>query len=104
MSDEGWAEYAETDAAVIREQYRWAPSNMQLALDVVRSAAPGRPSYEEVEQRLGWPRGRLRSVIGGWRSRHGANYTRPYRICPPNRSPKGEWEIWMDEDQAQALA
>ncbi len=104
MSAEGWAEYAEGEPATIRAQYESAPPNMKLALDVVRQAAPHRLTYEEVEVALAWPRGRLRSVIGGWRSRTGTEYTRPYRICPPDRSPLGTWEIWMDEDQARALA
>ena len=104
VSAEGWSEYAETDATAIREQYEAAPPNIKLALDVVQRAAPRRLTYEEVETELAWPRGRLRSVIGGWRSRAGSEYRRPYRICPPERSPRGEWEIWMDESQARALA
>src|SRR4051794_14154482 len=103
MAAEGWAEYAEDDPVTVREQYTSAPENMQAALDVVRNAAPERLSYADVEARLGWPRGRLRSVIGGWRSASGAEYTRPYRICPPELSPRGEWEMWMDESQAAAL-
>src|SRR4051794_10210689 len=104
MNAEGWVESPETTPDVVREQYRSAPPNMQLALDVVRHTAPRRLSYVEVETELGWKRGRLRSVIGGWRSRSGGHYTRPYRICPPELSPGGEWEIWMDADQARALA
>ena len=104
MGEEGWAEFVETDPQLVREQYASAPPNMQAALDVVRNASPSHLTYEEVELELGWPRGRLRSVIGGWRSRHGANYTRPYHICPPNLSPRDDWEMWMDAQQAQALA
>ena len=104
MAAEKWAEYAEGDRATICDQYRTAPENMQAALDVVHAAAPGRLSYEEVEAQLGWPRGRLRSVIGGWRSNAGSEYTRPYHICPPELSPRNEWEMWMDQAQADALS
>lgn len=103
MIAEGWPESAEVDPHVIREQYTTAPPNMRAALDVIRRASPARMSYEEVERELRWPRGRLRAVIGGWRSRHGTDYTRPYRICPPEKSASGQWEMWMDEIQAGAL-
>lgn len=102
MGDEGWAEWAATDPALVRALYRDAPERMQQALDVVRRAAPGRLTYAAVEQRLDWPRGRLGRVIGGWRSRLGDS-KRPYRICPPELSRSGEWEIWMDAEQAEAL-
>jgi hypothetical protein len=100
---EGWAEYAEHEAATVRDQYATAPQNMQAALDVIAAAAPERRTYAEVEAALGWARGRLARVIGGWRSNHGSQYTRPYHICPPELSPRGEWEMWMDKEQAQAL-
>ena len=103
MTSESWAASAETNPANVREQYESAPPNMRRALDVVRDVSPQRLTYEEVEVQLDWPRGRLRSVIGGWRSRAGTEYTRPYRICHPDRSPSGEWEIWMDRSQADAL-
>jgi hypothetical protein len=102
-ADEGWAEWAEQDPDLVREYYAMSPPNMRLALDAVRAHAPERSTYAQIETELGWPPGRLARVIGGTRARRGSYSTRPYHICPPDLSPSGEWEIWMDELQARSL-
>jgi tetratricopeptide (TPR) repeat protein len=72
-------------------------------LAILAAMAPSRLTYEQIEQRLGWDRGRLRNVIGGTRSQDG-EAMRPYHICSPEPSRTGEWEAWMDRDQAAALS
>jgi hypothetical protein len=100
---ESWVEFAEADPSQVRQQYMEASENLRAALDVVRRNAPHALTYAEIEADLDWPRGRLRSVIGGNRSHLGPTATRPWHICPPNQSPRGEWEMWMDETQARAI-
>lgn len=104
MGNEGWPEWATSDPTLVRELYAGAAENLQLGLDVVARSAPARLTYADVEAELGWPRGRLGRAIGGWRSHLGSDARRPYHICPPELSRTGQWEIWMDRDQASALA
>ena len=60
-------------------------------------------TYREIDEALDWPRGRFRSVFGGWRSRLGTQSMRPFHLCSAKHSPSGEWVAWMDEHQAVAV-
>ena len=67
------------------------------------SAEPGRRrTYAGLEEMLGWSRGRLASVLGGYataaKSKFGGR--RPYRlVCDSD----GAWWMWMDEERAAAV-
>ena len=103
MSGEGWPEWAEKDPSIVRRYYLESSENFQAALEVLARHAPERLTYEEVERELGWPRGRWGRVIGGFKGSRGENSTRPYHICPPEKSSTDQWEAWMDEAQANAI-
>jgi len=73
-----------------------------LLVDVAGHAGEQRP-YVEIEDSLGWSRGRLASVLGGY-----ANFAnayvggkRPFRI---GKDEDGEYRIWMDEARARAVS
>jgi hypothetical protein len=70
------------------------------------AAAPGSPRpFPEVEDRIGWPRRRIASVLGGVSHLRHAEFggRRPYRFLPERHAASGRWEIWMDEEQAAAV-
>ncbi len=100
---EGWPEFAERSAAEVRSMYEGAPENFQIALDLLAEDAPSHLIYYEVDDALGWPNGRFKSVFGGWRSHRGTESPRPFHMSPPWLSLSGEWEAWMDEVQARAV-
>jgi hypothetical protein len=67
---------------------------------------PGRPrTFPEIEDAIGWPRRRIASVLGGVAHLRTIEFggRRPYRFHDERAAPSGRWELWMDEDQAQAL-
>jgi hypothetical protein len=67
---------------------------------------PGRPRpFPEIEDRIGWPRRRIASVLGGVFHLRTTEFAgrRPYRFQEPRHSASGRWEIWMDGDQASAV-
>jgi hypothetical protein len=100
---EEWPEWAERDPRALRELYAQAPENLRLALDLLAVHAPRSLTYREIDELLGWPRGRFHSVFGGWRSRRGTYSPRPFHLCSPRRSASGEWEAWVDEGQAEVF-
>ena len=70
------------------------------------ASAPGRPRpFPEIERRLGWPRRRIASILGGVsRLRHTEfGGRRPYHFHDARSSAPGRWEIWMDSQQASAV-
>lgn len=57
-----------------------------------------RRTYSNVEAALGWSRGRLASVLGGYGNRAGRyDGRRPFRLF---KEPDGTWWIWVDSGQA----
>ena len=79
---------------------------MRELLDAL-ATAPDRPrTFPQIEDSIGWPRRRIASVLGGVsRLRHTEfGGRRPYRFLSDRRSASGRWEMWMDADQARAVA
>jgi hypothetical protein len=81
-------------------------SDLMRELLTELARAPGRPRpFPEIEDRMGWPRRRIASVLGGVsRIRHMEfGGRRPYRFLDTRQSVSGRWEMWMDAAQARAL-
>ena len=70
------------------------------------AAAPDQPRpFPQIEDRIGWPRRRIASVLGGvcrLRQREFGG-RRPYRFQDTRQSASGRWEMWMDALQADAV-
>jgi len=82
-------------------------SDLMRALLDALAGAPDRPrTFPEVEDALGWPRRRIASVLGGVAHLRNTEFggRRPYRFYDDRVSASGRWEIWMDADQAAAIA
>ena len=73
----------------------------QLLVDLASHPAP-RP-YAVIEEDLGWTRGVLASVLGGWGNTAKASFggKRPYRI---GRDDDGAWWMWIDAERAAVIA
>ena len=104
MTHESWREYTETDPDELRTMLQSAPDSFRELLLLLRDRAPARLTYSEIDAALGWPDRRAHSVFGGWRAKRGSESQRPFHLCSPEDSPRGSWELWMDEQQAAALA
>jgi hypothetical protein len=102
---EGWPEYADDDANFVRVVFETGSELLKDVMDVLARWAPRRLTYEEVEIELGWNRGRLASVLGGYARRSHQDFggRRPWHICPPATSSRGVWEIWTSRAQAGAI-
>jgi hypothetical protein len=78
---------------------------MRELLDAL-ATEPDRPRpFPEIEDRIGWPRRRIASVLGGVFHLRVTEFAgrRPYRFQEPRHSASGRWEIWMDGNQASAV-
>ena len=94
-----------TEAGEIARFYDRCSELMRALLDALADA-PDRPRpFPEIEDALGWPHRRIASVLGGVARLRTTEFggRRPYRFHDARRSASGRWELWMDEDQAQAL-
>jgi hypothetical protein len=79
---------------------------MRALLDEL-AAARGRPrTFPEIEDALGWPHRRIASVLGGVAHLRHTEFggRRPYRFLDGRHAPSGRWELWMDDEQAAAVA
>ncbi len=99
---EEWPEYVERNPAEIKRCFLSGTDNWKRGLQLLADRAPARMTYPHIDEALGWPRGRWRSVVGGTRSADG-EALRPFHICSPALSRSGEWEAWMDREQAAAF-
>lgn len=61
--------------------------------------------FPEIEDAIGWHRRRIASVLGGVAHLRQTEFggRRPYRFHDARVSSSGRWELWMDQDQAQAV-
>jgi hypothetical protein len=78
---------------------------MRELLDAL-SVRPDRPRpFPEVEDAMGWPHGRIASMLGGVAHLRNTEFggRRPYHLLDDRRSASGRWEIWMDSGQARAV-
>src|SRR3954465_7177873 len=79
---------------------------MRELLDAL-AQAPDRPRpFPEIERAMGWPRRRIASVLGGVSHLRQTEFggRRPYHFHDERQSASGRWEMWMDGEQAAALA
>jgi hypothetical protein len=85
--------------------YDRASDLMRALLDALADA-PGEPrAFPVIEAALGWPHRRIASVLGGAARMRHLEFAgrRPYRFREPRQAASGRWELWMDEQQAEAV-
>src|SRR5688500_6527784 len=91
---------AMTDPGEIARFHDRASDLMRALLEAL-AEAPDRPrTFPEIEHRLGWPRRRIASVLGGVAHVRNLEFggRRPYRFHDERESASGRWEMWMDAD------
>jgi hypothetical protein len=96
---------AMTEAGEIARFHDRCSDLMRELLDEL-AEAPGRPrTFPEIEDRIGWPRRRIASVLGGVSHLRHTEFggRRPYRFLDTRHSASGRWEMWMDAAQARAI-
>lgn len=73
----------------------------ELLLDLAAHPDEPRP-FLEVEDAIGWSRGRLASVLGGYANRAAKEFDgrRPYRISTDEDE---RWWIWLEEERAKSI-
>ena len=78
---------------------------MRELLDALAAEPDRARPFPEIEDRIGWPRRRIASVLGGVFHLRMTEFAgrRPYRFHEPGHSASGRWEIWIDENQAGAV-
>lgn len=92
-------EYAELTADEVRQILQDGPETMRALLAHL-SEEPGRKrTYADVEDAMGWSRGHLGSVCGGYANFAKARFDgrRPYRIL---QDEDDVWWIWLDDERA----
>ena len=80
-------------------------SLMRQLLDEL-AEAPDRPRpFPEIEEAIGWRRGRIASVLGGVSHLRHTEFAgrRPYRFHDERQAASGRWEMWMDAGQSRAV-
>ena len=99
------AHNAMDDADEVERFYDCCSDLMRELLDGL-AAAPDEPRpFPQIEDRIGWPRRRIASVLGGvcrLRQREFGG-RRPYHFQDTRQSASGRWEMWMDGLQADAV-
>lgn len=79
-------------------------SDLMRELLAALAITPDEPRpFGDVEDSLGWPRGRIASMLGGVCRLRQTEFggRRPYRLNN-EQSGSGRWEIWMDAAQTRA--
>jgi hypothetical protein len=82
--------------------YRDGTELLRALLDELADTVGQRRTFRAVEEALGWERGRLASVLGGYASSAKSKFggRRPYRlVCDGDEA----WWVWMDEERAAAV-
>jgi hypothetical protein len=93
------------DPGEIAHFYDRCSDFMRELLDAL-AQAPDRPRpFPEIEDRMGWPRRRIASVLGGVSHLRHTQFggRRPYHFLDDRRSASRRWEMWMDAAQASAV-
>jgi len=99
-------ENAMNDHGEILRFYDRSSDLMRELLDGL-AATPNEPrAFADIEDALAWPRRRIASVLGGvWHLRTSEfGGRRPYRFLDEQGSASGRWEIWCDDNQADAIS
>ena len=99
------AENAMDDPGDIARFYDRVSPLMRELLDHL-AQDPGTPRpFPEIEDKMGWPRRRISSVLGGVGRIRKIEFggRRPYHFQDERQSGSGRWEIWMDAEQAHVI-
>lgn len=93
------------DPDEIARFYDRASDLMRALLRGLATGPPGPCPFPVIEERIGWPRRRIASVLGGAAHMRTLEFEgrRPYRFLDARVAPSGRWEMWMDAGQARAI-
>jgi hypothetical protein len=99
---ESWAEDAEMPLDDVIAVYDAAGAHFRTMLEHL-GAEPGRRwRFADLEAELGWPRGRIAGISGGYgqglKKKLGGK--RPWHV---HLTSGGVWELWMDDQRAAAI-
>jgi hypothetical protein len=93
------------DPGEIERFYDRCSDLMRELLDGL-AAVPDQPlAFPVIEDRIGWPRRRIASVLGGVCRLRQMEFggRRPYHFLDERSSESRRWEMWMDSEQARAV-
>jgi hypothetical protein len=93
------------DPGEIARFYDRCSDLMRELLDALADAPDQLRTFPQIEDRMGWPRRRIASVLGGVSHLRHTEFggRRPYRFRDEDRSASGRWEMGMDAAQARAV-
>lgn len=99
---ESWAEDADMPLDDVAAAFADGSTHLRTMLERL-AAEPGRRwHFRDLEAELGWPRGRIAGISGGYgqgmRKRFGGK--RPWHV---HLTSEGSWQLWMDESRAAAI-
>jgi hypothetical protein len=99
---ESWPESARLELGEVAEVYAEGSTYLRALLDELATTPGVRRKFPDIERSLGWPRGRLASVCGGYAVSHGRQRggQRPWHI---HMDGDGGWWMWMDAERAAAI-
>lgn len=86
----------------VRAAYVEGSDLIRAVFDQLAANPNQRRTYAALEAELGWSRGRLASVLGGFANRVSAfDGKRPFRLV---QDEDGTWWIWMDEERSAIVS
>jgi hypothetical protein len=99
---ESWPDEADMPLDDVSGVYADGSGHLRSMLERL-AADPGRRwRFEDLEAALGWPRGRIAGISGGYgqglKKRYGGK--RPWHV---HLASDGSWELWMDAERATAI-
>jgi hypothetical protein len=99
---ESWGDDAEMPLEDVAAAYAAGSTHLRAMLERL-AAEPGRRwRFAGLETELGWPRGRIAGVSGGYgqglKKQFGGK--RPWHL---HLTSEGAWELWMDAERAAAI-
>jgi Protein of unknown function (DUF1524) len=99
---ESWADNAKMPLDDVTAAYTGGSEHLRTMLERL-AAEPGRRwRFADLEAELGWPRGRIAGVSGGYAQGRQKQFDgqRPWHL---HLTSAGVWEIWMDVERAAAI-
>lgn len=99
---ESWPERAAMPFDDVAQVYREGSGHLQAMLDELARNPGVRRPFSAVEEALGWPRGRIAGVCGGYASKYRDRLERrrPWHV---HLDSDGAWWIWMDPERARVV-
>src|SRR3954468_7118679 len=93
------------DPGEIARFYDSCSDLMRELLDGLAEAPDQPRPFPQIEDSIGWPRGRISSGLGGVSRMRPTQFggKRPYRFQDEGQSASGRWEMWVDSAQARAI-